>query len=118
MLERPVPGNFQFSRKPDGVEETSSDPLKEILPLSLEGMRRYDELQQAAAMVPDETFLKVTSVKATPHPTEKDGILVKDLWTRVSQGATPRDCEAVIRADAYRIRRLLAHWFEEGALQV
>lgn len=118
LLERPVPGNFQFSRKPDGVEETSSDPLKEILPLSLEGMRRYDELQQAAAMVPDEAFLKVTSVKATPHPTEKDGILVKDLWTRVSQGATPRDCEAVIRADAYRIRRLLAHWFEEGALQI
>ncbi|HSS44798.1 MAG TPA: DUF4388 domain-containing protein, partial [Thermoanaerobaculia bacterium] len=118
LLERPLPGNFQFSRKADGAEETSSGTLKEILPLSLEGMRRYDEFQQAAALVPDEAFLKGTSVKATPHPGEKDGILVKDLWSRVSQGATPRDCEAEIRADAYRIRRLLAYWLEEGALQV
>ncbi len=118
LLERPVPGNFQFSRQHDGVEETSAGPLRDILPLSLEGMRRYDEFQQAVALVPDEVFLKCTSVKATPHPDEKDGILVKDLWTRVSQGATARDCEAEMRADSYRIRRLLAHWVEQGALQI
>jgi hypothetical protein len=118
LLERPAPGNFQFSRKTDSLDDTSSGPLKEILPLSLEGMRRYDEFQQAAALIPDEAFLKGTSVKATPHPAEKDGILVKDLWTRVSQGATPKACEAEIRADGYRIRRLLVHWLEEGALQI
>jgi hypothetical protein len=44
-------------------------------------------------------------------------MLQKNLWSRVSRGATPLECETEIRCDAYRIRRLLAHWVEQGALQ-
>jgi hypothetical protein len=38
------------------------------------------------------------------------------VWTHVAKGATAQACEAAIQTDAYRIRRLLAHWLEEGAL--
>jgi len=115
LLERPLPGSFLFNRLPDAPADEKT-PLKEILPLTMEGMRRYDEFQQAAALVPDDVVLKPTDVKPTPHPDERDGILVKDLWSRVSPSATPRQCEADVRADSYRIRRLLTHWVDQGAL--
>lgn len=115
ILERPVPGTFVFTRSPELPGEDAS-VLRDILALSLEGMRRYDEFQQAAAVVPDDVPLRQTDSKPTPHPDERDGILIRDLWTKVSTGATPRECELTVRADSYRIRRLLAHWVATGAL--
>jgi len=123
LMERPAPGTFLFTRQADrgsGAKESgageSAAELAEILPLSLEGMRRYDEFQQARAVVPDDVLLKPTSVKPTPHPDERDGILVNGLWTAVFKGATPLQCESTVAADCYRIRRLLAHWVDNGAL--
>lgn len=118
LLERPVPGTFLFSKTPDNPADESgaAGALREILPLSLEGMRRYDEFQQAAALVPDDARLKATDIKPTPHPDERDGILFRELWTKVATGATPIECEMTVRADSYRIRRLLAHWVGAGAL--
>jgi hypothetical protein len=116
LLERPAPGQFQFVKVAESADETSASPLKEVLPLTLEAMRRHDELKQASVLVPDDVRLKATEVRPVPHPGEKDGAMQKALWTRVSRGATPRECEAEIRTDAYRIRRLLAHWVEQGAL--
>ncbi|HYK42570.1 MAG TPA: DUF4388 domain-containing protein [Thermoanaerobaculia bacterium] len=117
LFERPVPGTFLFSRLPDpAADDSGSAKLREILPLSLEGMRRYDELQQAAAILPDEVALKSTDVKPTAPREEKDGILLRDLWNRAAAGATPKDCEAAVKADSYRIRRLLVHWVSTGSL--
>jgi hypothetical protein len=116
LLERPLPGTFLLVRLPEGARETQAGPVKDVLPLSLEGLRRYDEFQLASAVVPDDMLLKPTEVKPTAHKDETDGILVKDLWTAVAPGATPRQCEAVVGADSYRIRRLLVHWFEQGSL--
>ena len=54
------------------------------------------------------------------HPTrtveESDIGFLRTLWTRITSGATPEDCERAIAADSYRIRSLLAHWLETGAL--
>jgi hypothetical protein len=116
LLERPLPGQFAFV-KGAPAEKPGQTP-REILPLTLEAMRRYDEFQEAAALVPDTVFFERTEVRATPHPSEKDGSFLQALWERASQGATPLDCEAAVASDSYRIRRALAHWVEQGALKI
>jgi hypothetical protein len=115
ILERPVPGQFAFVK---GNPPPSGEPLREPLPLIFEAMRRYDELQETAALVPDEAFLEATGAKPTPHPDEKDGTFLQALWERAKHGGTPLDCEAAVESDSFRIRRTLAHWVEEGALKV
>ncbi len=116
LLERPLPGQFAFV-KGTPPEKPGSTP-REILPLTLEAMRRYDEFQESALLVPDTVFFERTDVRATPHPSEKDGSFLQALWERASQGGTPLDCEAAVASDSYRIRRALAHWVEQGALKI
>src|SRR5207237_10874877 len=111
---KPTPGQFTFVK---GSVAASSNSPREILPLVLEAMRRYDELQEASALAPDDVFLQPTATKPTPHPGEKDGSFLQALWERASQGATPEACEGAVASDSYRIRRVLAHWIEEGALK-
>jgi hypothetical protein len=116
LLERPLPGQFAFMK--GAPPEKPGEKPREILPLTLEAMRRYDEFQEAAILVPDTVVLVRTEVAATPHPTEKDGSFLQALWERASQGGTPLDCEAAVASDSYRIRRALAHWVESGALKI
>jgi hypothetical protein len=114
LFERPMPGQFAFVKG----EPPESGAAHEVLPLTLEAMRRYDEFQETAVLVPDAAFLERTAVSATPFPGEKDGSFLKALWERASRGTTPVDCEKAVESDAYRIRRALAHWVEEGSLKI
>jgi hypothetical protein len=115
LIERPRPGTFHFTRN----SERGEDPLllKEILPLILEGIRRYDELQQAQAAVPDDIRLIARNNQPTAVPEEKDGLLFREMWNAVRNGATPPECEAIMAVDAYRVRRLLFHWLESGSIE-
>ncbi|HYX22156.1 MAG TPA: DUF4388 domain-containing protein, partial [Thermoanaerobaculia bacterium] len=116
MFERPRPGQFAFVK--GSPKSAAPGTPREILPLTLEAMRRYDEFQEAQALVPDDVRLERTGVNATPPPGEKDGSFLQALWERASQGGTPVDCEASVASDSYRIRRTLAHWVEQGALKL
>jgi hypothetical protein len=115
LFERPLPGQFAFVK---GAPPAAPGAVaKPILPLTLEAMRRYDELQEAATLVPDTAVLAATGQKPTPHPSEKDGSFLQALWQRASKGGTALELEEVVASDSYRVRRLLAHWVEEGALK-
>jgi Domain of unknown function (DUF4388) len=115
LFERPAPGSYLLTLETgDGGEDTES--FKEILPLCREGMRRYDELQETSAVVPDGSRLKGTDVRPEHHPDELDGIFVNGLWKLASGGSTPRECEEALKVGAYRVRRQLASWVEGGAL--
>jgi hypothetical protein len=116
LLESPAPGTFAFFRQ--SAETVAAAAAQDFLPLLMEGMRRYDELQRARALAPDHGYLVATGARPTPRAEEADGGFIRDVWTRVKAGATPRDCEDRVAADAYRIRTLLAHWLEEGAIAV
>lgn len=116
LFEQPVPGTFEFTRGSKKSDLPESE-LKSFLPLSLEGMRRYDELQQARALLPDNVRLTPKSNKPAPLPEEKDGILFRNLWNAVQNFATPLECESTIPVDSYRIRRLLVHWLQSGVLE-
>jgi hypothetical protein len=116
LLERPFPGTFAFISRADIASRDGLRAPEDLFPLLMEGMRRYDEFKQAAALVPDKAKLKATGKPHTAGDEEK-GDLPAAVWTHVAAGKTPEECEASLGVDSYRVRRLLAHWVEEGALQ-
>jgi hypothetical protein len=84
----------------------------------MEGMRRYDELQRARALVPDHAFISPTGARPVPFPEESDGGFIRDVWTRVKEGTTPLEIQGAVAADAYRVRALLGHWLTQGAVEI
>ena len=117
FFERPFPGTFSFVKQELPPRRETDPPPREIVPILLEGMRRYDELQRFAALVPDELYVAASGTKPNAHPEEPDAVLQQQVWSRAAAGASPRLCEESIAADSFRIRRLFAHWFEEGSLK-
>jgi hypothetical protein len=115
ILERPLAGKFAFVPHPPERMKSSLVP-KEIISLLLEGLRRHDELQQLTALIPDELRLTKTSVKPTPHEDETDPSFVRDVWIKASSGVSLGEWQSDVIADSYRIRRLVGHWLETGAL--
>lgn len=116
LFEKPQPGTFQFVRALEATSGTEEE-YPEILGIMLEALRRYDEVQQMRAIVPDDIRLKIKAVKPSMLPGERDGLLFRDLWTAVQNGATPVECERTIALDCYRVRRLLSHWMESGVIE-
>jgi hypothetical protein len=116
LIERPFAATFAFvrARRPEsgGGEEL---PVTQLL---VEGVRRHDQLQRALALVPDDASLEATGQSPSSVPDEEDYDLVVALWKKVCEGATPRDIEAGLAVDSYRVFRCLAHWVEEGALRL
>jgi hypothetical protein len=115
LLERPFPGTFNFIARGDVGALPPAAPPQELMGLLLEGVRRHDEFKRASTLVPDEAALR----SAGKPPTPLDGSepeLAKALWGKVLTGAQPTQCDASINRDSYEIRRLLAHWVEEGSL--
>lgn len=116
MLERPIIGTFAFVRYP--VEAVKSDIApRDVMGLILEGVRRHDELRRIAAFVPDDfRAAKKDGVKPAPLEEEDDAGLVREVWLKASSGTPVAECERTLAADSYRVRRLIAHWIEQGAL--
>jgi hypothetical protein len=118
LFEKPGPRTFAFHGEsgapPEALEATG---LMEIVPTLLEAVRRHDEYQQAQVLVPDGTQLVKTDTKPSRLADEEDMEFIRDVWMRATSGATPEQCEEAARTDAYRVRRLLAHWVEAGALR-
>jgi hypothetical protein len=116
LLEWPVAATFQFASRPDS--ELPAGAGAETLSLMFEGMRRYDELQRATTLVPDTAPLASTGMAPTSPPEESDQSIVTAVWTRARGGTPAIVCEREIPTDAYRIRRLLAFWVEQGSLKL
>lgn len=125
LFEKPIPGSFLFraagadrDTAGKGIQPGADEAPFEVLPAVLEALRRYDELQQARTLVPDDAPIKPAGGKPTRPDEEEDAGFLRTLWAKVSAGATAVECEATMPEDSYRIRRMLAHWVEEGALQI
>lgn len=116
LFEDPQPSTFQFISDPEDSDVPQS-ALQQLSPLVLEGIRRYDEVQQTKGIVPDDAKLIVKAAAPLPLPEEKDGLLFRNLWMAVQKGATAAECDAVAAVDIYRIRKLLAHWVQHGVIE-
>jgi hypothetical protein len=117
LFEKPFPGTFAFVSRPDMSKQGATSAPQDVTSLLLEGVRRHDELKRSAALVPDQVLLDPTGAASTPLPDEKEDF-VRLVWSTIANGTTPVECEAAVKTDGYRVRRLLAHWVEEGALKV
>lgn len=116
LLEKPFPGTFAFvSRDPSGLPDLV--PPQELLRILIEGLRRHDEYRRAAAVVPDGARLRPTGKKPS-LPQGSDAALSKLIWGAVAAGKPIEACEAEMKTDAYTVRRLAAHWVEDGSMQI
>ena len=86
-------------------------------PLVLEGLRRRDERELARAFGPDNAVFSKGSPSPVSHPDEKDGLITRDVWAAACAGRSPVEIEKALPVEAFRVRRLLLHWIEAGALQ-
>ena len=114
LLERPRADRFAFVNAPPAAGEPVAGAP--VLPLLMEGMRRLDEFQRAAAVVPDDARLKPGEAKPSRLADEPDVELMRSVWLRATAGATPHEIEIAAAVDPYRVRRLFEHWLEEGSL--
>jgi hypothetical protein len=118
LFERPSGGNFQLLTQPEGsLDRYSGGMPMEVVPTLFEAMRRYDEFRQARLIVPDHVTFQMTGIRPGSPPEERDSNLVRLVWNKLRTGASAIECESNVAADSYRIRRLLVHWVEQGALQ-
>jgi hypothetical protein len=115
LFEKPFPGTFAFVKRADVAAQATCAP-EDVIGLLLEGVRRHDEFKRAAAMVPDQALLEATGAPST-RLTDEDEDFAKLVWSTIANGATALECEASLQTDGYRVRRVLAHWVEEGALK-
>jgi hypothetical protein len=118
LCEKPFPGTFALASHRETRADKSAEPPLEITGLILEGMRRHDEFRRAVALAGDASRLQGTGVVPTPLEGETNVDLVETIWNMALSGTPPGQCEGEVPVDAYRVRRLLAHWVEEGALRV
>lgn len=117
LFERPAAGRFVFIQRQDAVDDDApTDALLPIMPLLLEGMRRYDEFTRAATLIPDDGRYRPTDHNPTNVEEGCDPELALATWERATAGATPARCEVELKVDSYQIRRLYEHWVAEGAL--
>jgi hypothetical protein len=86
-------------------------------PVVVEGLRRRDERELARAFAPDGAVLAASKSAPQPHLDEKDGLVTRDVWAAATGGRSPLEIEKALPVEAFRVRRLLLHWIEEGALQ-
>jgi hypothetical protein len=120
LLERPISGTFVFQgqRNIDLPEQSAESNLPDLTSILTEGMRRYDQLQRARALVPDFALLRQKNPRSIPPGGNADAALSALIWKQLETGTSPENCEALCMADAYRIRSLLARWREKGFLIV
>ncbi|HXY41105.1 MAG TPA: DUF4388 domain-containing protein [Vicinamibacteria bacterium] len=117
LFEKPFKGTFAFVARRDHLGGDGVVPATELMGLIFEGVRRHDELKRAAALVPDGAVLRATGQPWSGLQDEDQGF-AGQVWASAAAGGTAEGCEAQWATDSYRVRRLLAHWTEEGALTV
>lgn len=116
LIERPFEATFAFVRgRRADAEEGEKLPVTELL---VEGVRRHGELQRSLALVPEAAPLEATGKSPSSVKGEDDYDLLVGWWKKACEGVPPREIEATLAVDSYRLFHCLSLWVEEGALRV
>jgi hypothetical protein len=117
FFQKPTASTFAFiSGNPELAPAKQPQPMTAVL---LEAARRADEYRRVCADLPDRSRLAVVpGVQPTPPPGEDDGEMIRDVWLALKRECTPDGCEEQVEREPFRLRRLLAHWLDSGAIQI
>ncbi|HVS63624.1 MAG TPA: DUF4388 domain-containing protein, partial [Thermoanaerobaculia bacterium] len=117
LFQKPTGSTFAFvSGNPDLAPAKQPQPLTGAL---LEAARRVDEYRRLCVDVPDGARLAVVpGVQPTPPPGEDDGEMIRDVWLALKRECSPDGCEEQVEREPFRLRRLLAHWLDLGAIEI
>jgi hypothetical protein len=117
LFQKPFASSFAFvSSNPELAPSKSPHPLTALM---VEAARRADEYLQLRSMLPDGARLAVVpGVQPTPPDGEKDGEMIRYVWLALKREASPAGCEEQVEREPYRLRRLLVHWLDQGAIEV
>jgi hypothetical protein len=116
LFEKPSPGTFAFRSETDVGPTSDEGAGFDVTGLIMEGVRRYDELQRASALVPDDAVLQGAGSGPTPVEDEPNEALIESVWERAISGIPASELDRELPVDSYRVRRLLAQWVEQGSL--
>ncbi|HVS13499.1 MAG TPA: DUF4388 domain-containing protein [Thermoanaerobaculia bacterium] len=117
LFQRPFASTFAFVS--GNSELAPSKNPHDLTAVMLEATRRADEYQSLRAELPDGARLAVVpGVQPTPSEGESDGEMIRAVWLALKREASPIGCEQQVEREPYRLRRLLVHWLELGALEV
>jgi tRNA A-37 threonylcarbamoyl transferase component Bud32 len=116
LFERPFPGEFAFEAAQAAADGRAA--LGELGALVREGLRRYQQVAAASALVPDDVPLEATGESPATVEDEGEYDLVVRIWNKACARTTLRQLEGELAADRYRILRPLAQWVEQGALRL
>jgi hypothetical protein len=116
LFERPFPGEFAFEAAHATADGRAA--LGELGALVREGLRRYQQVAAASALVPDDVPLEATGESPATVEDENEYDLVVWIWNKACARATLRQLEGELAADRFRILRPLAQWLEQGALRL
>ena len=115
LFERPFAGEFAFDAEKPPAE--GGPELKELAALVREGVQRSRQLAATSALVSEDLPLEATGEAPGTVADEADYDLIVVLWQKATSRVTPRQLEAELAVDAFRIMRPLAQWLEQGALR-
>ena len=117
LFQKPTGSTFAFiSGNPELAPVKQPQPLTAVL---LEAARRADEYRRLCVDVPDGSRLAVVpGVQPTPPPGEDDGEMIRAVWLALKRECSPDGCEEQVEREPYRLRRLLAHWLDLGAVEI
>ena len=115
LFERPFAGEFAFDV--EKAPAAGGPELPELATLVREGVQRSRLLAATSALVPEDLQLEATGEAPGTVADEADYDLIVALWQKATSRVTPRQLEAELAVDAFRIMRPLAQWLEQGALR-
>lgn len=120
LLEKPLSGRFVLTgaNTADASELVQEDKPVQLTWVLMEGVRRYDEYQQACVMIPNGSRLHTLAMEPPAVEEERDLAILKTVWSMASSGLPPEEIEAKLSTDPYRVRRCLTEWYTKGALGV
>ena len=87
------------NRRDGSHEGDPNDPPREVLPIVLEAVRRYDEFRKARALVPDDIPLRPTGAKPTRTPEELARLGADVFDRRVRRALRPEDDGKFVAVD-------------------